>query len=127
MKKLKLVWLIIPALVFIGCDAMLQMTYIIHNKSDHDVTLFIPNYPIDTFPRVYGETKDTIINLKPNEKKIIGIDNKIDFPWARKNIYKNNPGICGLKKINTDSIIDLGCSKSEWKYKKGYALLKIKN
>ena len=50
----------------------------------------------------------------------------IDFPWATKNIYEKNPGICGIELIHKDSVIPLDCSKSLWKHKARWSMLKIK-
>lgn len=109
-----------------SCDAFLEMVYVVENKSSDKVELFIPNHPIDgRFPSVY-ESKDTILILKSKEKIIVGARNKIGFPWGCKNIYKNSPGICGLKKIDSDTLMEIGCSNKEWKYKKGCSTLKIK-
>lgn len=109
-----------------GCDAMLHLTYSVENKSKTDITLFVPNYPVDRTMSIYGESKDTTIVLQPNEKVIVGFNSKIDFPWATRNIYRNSPGNCGIKIIENDTINELGCSKDIWKYRKRNSKLTIR-
>ncbi len=126
MFKMKNFWiLLILAFTLVSCDAMLHMTYAVKNKSLNEVKLFVPNFPVDSLPHMFGQRKDTIFTLKPNEEIIVGIESKIDFPWGRKNIYRNRPGICGIKRISKDTITTLGCSEKEWKYKKGQSWLKL--
>lgn len=112
-------------LLLTGCDAMLNMTYTVENKTKSEIQVFVPNFPIDSVLSIYGKVQDTILIIKPEEEIIVGIQNKIDFPWATKNIYKNTPGICGLKILNNDIATDIGCDKTEWKYKKRNSKLKI--
>jgi len=116
----------IPISVLISCDAMLQMTYTVENKTESDIKVFVPNFPTDSVLSVYGERQDTILTIKPDEKRIVGIGSKIDFPWGTKNIYKNQPGICGIKRMNNDTIIDLGCTKAEWNYKRRNSKMELK-
>jgi len=122
----KSILLVISIIMLVSCDAMLHMAYTVENKSKEDIKIFVPNYPIEPTLSNFGERKDTTIILKPDEKALVGIGSKIDFPWGTKNIYKNQPGICGIKKIKADTSISLGCSTSEWKYRKGRSILKIK-
>lgn len=118
--------LLISIFLLTSCDAFLQMTYVVKNKSENELKLFVPNYPVDSLPSVYGDRKDTTLRLNPNGEIIVGISSKIDFPWGRKNIYRNAPGISGIKKLNNDTIINLSCSKKEWKYRKGQSILILK-
>jgi len=127
MNKLKRLWiLLISSLILTSCDAYLQMSYIIKNTSSNDIKLFVPNYPVDSLPRAFGHQKDTTLILKPNEAIIVGFGIDIDFPWATKNIYRDKPGICGIKMHIKDSIIVLGCTEKEWKYRKGRSRLELK-
>lgn len=126
MFRLKEFWiLLILPLTLVSCDAMLQMTYVVKNKSVNEVKIFVPNFLVDSLPHTFGQRKDTTLTLKPDEEIIVGIDSKIDFPWGRKNIYRNKPGICGIKRISNDTIITLDCSEKEWKYRKGQSWLKL--
>lgn len=85
MFKMKNFWiLLILAFTLVSCDAMLHMTYAVKNKSLNEVKLFVPNFPVDSLPHMFGQRKDTIFTLKPNEEIIVGIESKIDFPWGRK-------------------------------------------
>ncbi len=120
-----LFFVLLPTFILVGCDAMLLMTYTVENRSKNEVKLFVPNFP-DSSLSLFGKFTDTTLTLQPNDKIVVGFDSKIDFPWATKNIYRNKPGKCGIKKIETDTMIPLGCSKSEWKFKRGSSNLKIK-
>lgn len=115
--------ILIPLVALTSCDANLFMKYVVINKSPENIQLFIPGFPTDSIPRFFGKRKDTTLTLKPNEELIVGLDQKVDFPWATKNIYRKKPGICGIKKIGSDTIMTLNCSKKEWKYRKRRSVL----
>ena len=102
------------------------MTYTVENKTKSDVTLFVPNFPTDSIARLFGHIQDTTIVIKPDEEVVVGLRSKIDFPWGTRNIYKNQPGICGIKRFYNDTVVDLGCSKREWKYKRRKSKLKLR-
>ena len=125
-KYLRLILLTLPIAVLTSCDAMLHMTYTIQNKTESDIKVFVPDFPTDSVLSIYGDKRDTTLIVKPNEEIIVGIGSKIDFPWGTKNIYKNRPGVCGIKRISNDTIIDLTCTKKEWKYKRRNSKMKIK-
>jgi hypothetical protein len=130
MKHLSQIFVLLALAFFVSsCDAMLLMSYSIENKSKSDVRLFVPN-AIGSSKGYFdplSEAKDTVMLLKNDEAIVISYALKIDFPWARKNIYKNQPGICGIKKkTSVDSLFEYGCSKKEWKYKHGNSVLIIK-
>ena len=125
MSRLKLL-LALSILTLFGCDSMLSMKYTVENTSLHDAKLFVPNFPIDTSNLGEScEIRDTTLILKPNTKIIVGVENKLDFPWATKNIYKKWPGKCGIRKIEIDTIINLGCSELEWEYENGSSNFKL--
>jgi hypothetical protein len=109
-----------------SCDAMLTMTYSVKNKTKNEIQLFVPNLPINNSNLYFGEKKDSFLILLPNQEIIVGSNFKIDFPWARKNIYRKHPGICGIQRIDQQNTVKLGCSKKEWKYWKGVSTLRIK-
>ncbi len=66
----------------------------------------------------------SILKIKPNEVVMITGARSL-YPSA-KGFYRNYPGVCGLKRINNDTIIDLGCSRKEWKFRKGNSMLILK-
>ena len=125
-EYLKLILLIFTIAFLTSCDAMLHMTYTVQNKTESEIKLFVPNFPTDSVLSIYGGKQDTTLIIKPNQEIVVGIGSKIEFPWGTKNIYKNQPGICGIKRISNDTIIELGCTKKEWKYKKRNSKMKIK-
>lgn len=124
-EYLKLTLLIFPIAFLTSCDAMLHMTYTVQNKTESDINLFIPNFPTDSVLSIYSGKRDTVLVIKPNQEVIVGIGSKIDFPCRARNIYKNQPGICGIKRINNGEIIELGCTKKDWKYKRRNSKMKI--
>lgn len=118
--------LIISFMLLTGCDAVNHLQYAIENKTDHTIRVHIPNYPIDPERQEFSTKVDTTIEIKPKESLWIGTSPMdIDFPWATKRIYEETPGICGLKSIEKDTVFELDCTKSSWKYKKRWSTLKI--
>lgn len=112
-------------LLLTSCDAILTMSYTVKNKSKNKIGLYVPDYPIDgNFDR-FSKRRDTLIWLLPNEEIIVGRNSKIDFPWATKNIYRNQPGICGIEVMKPELIEGIGCTKNEWKYRNGVSKIKI--
>jgi hypothetical protein len=109
-----------------SCDAMLTMSYAVKNKSKNNIGLYIPNYPSEGNFDKFSKRRDTLIWLLPNEEIIVGRNSKIDFPWATKNIYRNQPGICGIEVIKPELIEIIGYTKKEWKYRNGVSILRIK-
>jgi hypothetical protein len=126
MKNLTLVIISALLVILTSCDAMLTMSYSVENKSKTDVKLFIPNFPVEGVIDIFNNYKDTILTLHPNQRIYVSSSSKIDFPWATKNIYKNHPGVCGLKIIENNSAKSIGCTNKEWKYKRRASNLKIK-
>lgn len=110
-----------------GCDAVNRLFYVVENKTDSTVQLHVPDFPYEPEKGSFSSVTDTIIELLPNQKVWVGASlTDIDFPWATKNIYKNYPGICGLERIQNDTLVPLDCTKSAWKYTRKTSVLKIK-
>jgi hypothetical protein len=121
-KSLPFWILTLTAFLLSGCDTWIFMRYEVHNKSKNDITIFVPNYISDR------QTKpshiDTILTLKSNEVVMVGGTRAI-YPSSRS-FYRNYPGVCGIKQILKDTTIPVGCTKKEWKYKKGKSILTLK-
>ncbi len=126
MNYLKISFLLLPLIVLSSCDAMLHMSYSVENKTNQNITLYVPDFPADSSMSIYGKSKDTVLTLKPDQSVIVGFGTKTDFPWATKNIYRKDPGKCGIERIDSDSTIRYGCSEAEWKYKRRNSSLLIK-
>lgn len=110
-----------------SCDAWLNMTYTVENKTKTDVNVFIPNFPTEgSFCGLYSNITDTILTLKPKQVVTVGCISDLDFPFATRNMYRSNPGKCGIKIVESDTMKNLGCSKKEWKYFRRNSNLKIK-
>jgi hypothetical protein len=127
MKIINYISIALIAIILISCDAVNHLHYAVQNKTDKNIRLHIPSYPVDPNQGEFSSKVDTIIEIRPNESLWVGISPMdIDFPWATKNIYKNTPGICGLGLVKNDTLIKLDCTNISWKYKKRWAILKIK-
>ena len=85
---------------FFSCDAVNHLHYMVENKTDQPVLIHVPRYEIQEGKGAFNIKKDTILVLKPKEKIWIAASlMDIDFPWATKKIYREQPGICGLELI----------------------------
>lgn len=122
-NRLRSYWvIIILAFTLTSCDTWIFMGYVVKNKSENEVKLLVPYYGVDSLRNEYK--KDSILIIKSNETIMLsGV--RILYP-SRRSFYRNHPGICGIKRLNNDTIIDLGCSKKEWKYRKGQSMLILK-
>lgn len=127
MKKGIYISIFVLSAILISCDAVNHLHYSVQNKTDKNIRIHVPNYPIDPNQGEFSTKVDTIIEIKPNESLWIGTSPMdIDFPWVTKNIYKKAPGICGLELIEIDTLILLDCTRENWRYKKRWSILKIK-
>jgi hypothetical protein len=119
--------IVLTSITIFSCDAVNHLQYAVQNKTDKNIRLHIPSYPVDPNQGEFSAKVDTIIEIRPNESLWVGISPMdIDFPWATKNIYKNTPGICGLTLVKNDTLIKLDCTNTSWKFKKRWSTLKIK-
>ena len=110
-----------------SCDAANHVFYSVKNNSKEHIKLHVPKFQTEPSKGAFSTTVDTIIKLTPDQSIWIGTSPMdIDFPWATKKIYRISPGICGLELIESDTVIKLDCSKSNWKYKRKQSILKIK-
>ena len=127
MKIGKYISISLISITLIGCDAVNHLQYSVVNKTDKNIQIHIPNYPIDRNQGIFSAKVDTIILIQPKESLWVGTSPlDINFPWATKAIYKKHPGICGLERIENDTVIKLDCTKSSWKYKKRWSNFKLK-
>lgn len=126
MKLLISFFIAASSFILTGCDALLMMTYSVDNQSKSEIQVHIPDFPILGYDDHFSQRIDTTLTLQPKQKVLVGCNIKIDFPWARKNIYKNIPGICGIQLIHSGLNVEIGCTKKEWKYRKGSSHLIIK-
>ena len=127
MKFGKHILLGLVSVTLFACDAVNHLHYSVQNRTYKNIRIHVPNYPIDPNQGEFSAKVDTIIEIKPNESLWVGTSlMDINFPWATKNIYKESPGICGLELIENDTLVELDCTKSRWKYKKRWSTFKIK-
>lgn len=110
-----------------SCDSVNRVYYSVENKRNEEIRIHVPEYLIEPQKDVFSTRVDTIIGLKPGEAIWIATSPmKIGFPGTAKKIYKEGPGVCGLELIEKDTVIQLGCTKSEWKYSRRESILKIR-
>lgn len=121
----KVVYITLLALLFGSCDAYISLGYIVKNKTSEPVKVWVPDYSGDH--SLYGSPRDTVFVIAPHDyERVGGTMPDIDFPWATKRIYKEGPGLCGLKLIKADTTIDIPCTKKKWKYRHGVSRLTIR-
>lgn len=123
---MKSVPLLFIGLLFTGCDAFVSLRYVVDNKTSKSLKVFVPNYPGNESP--FSRQVDTILEIKPHCVEYVGATMpRVTGPMrARKRIYKKHPGLCGLRLITPDSTVSAGCTKKEWRYKRGVSVLKIR-
>lgn len=129
MKPLTSIAFCILLISLLSCDAVNRMGYLVRNSTDKPIYIRVPNYSRDMggYAASKLEIVDTVIQIMPKESVLVNLSPMdIDFPWATKNIYRKTPGVCGLEQVEKDSIIPLGCSEEDWKYKRRTSILKIK-
>lgn len=111
-------------LSLLSCDAVNRVAYTVKNKQSSVIRIYVPFYSPNGG---YSHAKDTVLTLKPGEERHIATSMmKIGFPSDSKKIYRESPGICGVKLITADSAKTFGCTQKEWKYHGGMSTLKIK-
>lgn len=108
-----------------SCDALLTLTYEVQNDTKNNIKLKVEHYPIRC--GVYGNTTDTIIELKPKEWIRVGCVKDIGFPFETKQIYKKRPAVHNFKIIKGDSVIIVNSEDTQWKYKRKTSRFKISN
>lgn len=124
---MKPVFLLFIGLLFSGCDAFVSLHYAVDNKTSKPIRVFVPNYPISGNP--FGRRVDTILEIKPHSIDYAGTTlPQVTGPLrARRHIYKKQPGLCGLRFMTPDSTISVGCTEKEWRYRRGLAVLRVRN
>lgn len=124
---MKILLFLCVGLFLSSCDSFVSLAYTVENKTSQPIKVFVPNYQANG----YGLSKgaDTIIELGPHASQIIGAT----FPRtsgligpALRRIYKEYPGLCGLKLIRPDTTLAVDCTKKEWKLRRGVSVLKIR-
>jgi hypothetical protein len=127
MNAFKCISILLLSILLVGCDALNVLSYSIQNRTKQTVKISVPNYSTQVYRPSFARQVDTILVIEPGETIWIGVSEvDIDFPWATKKIYHQQPGRCGLQLLRADSVLNLDCTKSSWKYKRGTSILKLK-
>lgn len=112
------------ALLLSSCDVFVSLPYHAENKTSEPVRVFVPHYQGSS---VFGRGVDTILEMQAYGKLFLGTTlPRVTGPVrATKRIYDRTPGLCGLKLIRTDTTL-IGCSRKEWKFRRGVSVLRIR-
>jgi hypothetical protein len=114
-------------LFLISCDSFVSLAYTVENKTSQPLKVFVPNYQADG----YGFSKgvDTVLEIGPHASHMVGATlprvSGLIGP-ARRRIYKEYPGVCGLKLIKPDTTVEVDCTREKWKLRRGVSVLKIR-
>jgi hypothetical protein len=103
------------------------MQYSVKNKSENDIKLLVPYYHanyMEDSSRIVSQMIDSIWVIQTKETVMLDAV-RVLYP-SHRSFYRSNPGVCGIRRIEDDTIVDLGCSKKEWKYRKGKSMLILK-
>lgn len=121
----KVIYIALLAVSLNSCDAYVRLTYVVSNESSKPINVFVPHYAINGFDR----DRDTIFEINPREVIIVG--NTLprisgSFRAGTKKIYRQQPGLCGLKLIKADTTVEVPCTEKKWKYRHGCGMLIIR-
>ncbi len=124
---MKAIVFLCSALVLSSCDSFVSLSYYIENKTAKPVKVFVPHYRAGN---AFGRGVDTTLEIGPHASRFV----EATLPRisgligpAKRRIYREAPGPCGLKLIKADTAIMLGCTHKEWKLRRGVSVLKIKD
>lgn len=122
---MKLVPILFSILLLSSCDAFVSLPYHIENKTSRPVKVFVPQYQANGS---FARGVDTTLEIGPHSEAFIASTMpRVTGPiGAMRRIYREAPGVCGLRFIKPDTAIALGCTRKEWKFRGGVSVLKIK-
>lgn len=102
---------------------MLILSYRVENKRNEPVQLSVENYPQHHF----GSGRDTIVQLGPGEGVTVGFANGIGFPWERKKLFREQPGMENFHIVSVDSLSNANQHTGKWRYRRGMAVFRIRD
>lgn len=105
-----------------GCDAYVNLTYAVKNKSYNPVKVFVPAYSIN----VYERGTDTVLDVNPHDMIVIGRTLPCiagSFRAGTKKLYSAKPGLCGVKILIGNDTTTIACTRQYWKLRRGFAVL----
>lgn len=124
---MKAILFLCSALLLSSCDSFVNLSYHVENKTSRPVKVFVPDYQANG---AFSKGVDTMLEIGPHASRFI----EATLPRvsgligpAKRRIYREAPGPCGLKLIKADTTIMLGCTDKEWKFRGGISVLKIKH
>jgi hypothetical protein len=114
------------AFLLSSCDAFVSLPYYVENKSDQPVRIFVPHYQANG---AFGRGVDTTLQIGPHSRAFIGSTMpRVTGPvGAMRRIYRESPGVCGVRLVKPDTSIALACTVKEWKLRRGTSVLKIRD
>lgn len=123
----KLTLFLSSALLFCSCDAFVSLSYSIENKTSRPLKVFVPGYQKSNHG--FSKGVDTTLEIAPHSSEWLGTTlPRVTGPiGATRRIYRTAPGFCGLRLISADTTIALGCTRKEWKFRRGISVMKIRH
>lgn len=102
-----------------SCDAFVSLPYAVKNAGTEPVAVRLPAWG-------FGLKEDTVIVIAPHQQLWVGqsMPKVTGSVGARKRIYRESPGYCGLMLVRHDTVL-LGCSHREWKFRGGTSVLTL--
>ena len=93
------------------------------NKTDEKVYIKIKNYS----PHALGfpSANNTIVGIEPDTYFIVGRKQDIGFPWERRKIYKEQPGMENFHLMDGNTVVAPD-SLTRWKFIGGLSVYTIK-
>ena len=121
---MKNLFLFFTGFLLMSCDAYVSLPYVAKNKSSRPVKVFVPYYQAGGS---FSKGVDTALIIPPHSTVFLGSTMpRVTGPiGALKRVYRGAPGLCGLKMIQADTV-EIGCSRKEWKLRRGVSVLKIR-
>jgi hypothetical protein len=111
-----------------SCDAIMSLFYCVKNSTKTNIKIKIYDYCRSGYLSGYGwpPCVDTIVELKPGQRIIIGYVDKITGPyWNSKPLFLEKPGIYNFKFVSGDSLVSFEKDDKHWKFRYRTSTFKI--
>jgi hypothetical protein len=105
-----------------SCDAVLNLTYVVQNKTKDTVSIIAP-----TDSRYLSfNNKDSIFIVTPGSQLCVGQKQDIGFPWEMKKLNRANPTLWNFSIVYKGEKVPFNKNYKDWKYRRGVSLYRIK-
>jgi hypothetical protein len=104
-----------------SCDAVLNLAYVVHNKTKDTLSVYAP-----ASNELYSfNSKDSMFLLAHNQSLCIGRNQGIGLPWESKKLYRENPSLWNFRIEYNGEKVSLVKNDKDWKYRRGVSLYRI--